>query len=250
MIYRSNLAAPNLQPYFKHVHCRPMPHSMGHDVLSDFADRPADDPVFGLYKRCGFTTHDEAAIIYNIAEQVGGRWLEIGAHTGWTSAHIANAGCQVHCLEPMYRVPEFRQRTEDNLGDADCYLDFRRSDEFFSGGISKEIYFPHDSTTKIEIEFPKWDGIFIDGDHNRPRPMEDAQNAAAHLKETGVILLHDYYGAPVREAADWLAANGFNCKVYFTPHGLACAWRGNFTPPEHRPDPMIPGWAAQLMQAA
>jgi hypothetical protein len=67
MIYRSNLEAPDLTPHFKHLVSRPMPHSFGHDVPSDWGDKADDDPVFGLYKKCGMWTHDEAAILFNVA---------------------------------------------------------------------------------------------------------------------------------------------------------------------------------------
>ncbi len=70
MIYRSNLSAPDLQTCFRHVASRPMPHSQGHDVTTHFSDKADDDPVFGIYKQCGFWTHDEAAILYNVANKI------------------------------------------------------------------------------------------------------------------------------------------------------------------------------------
>lgn len=226
MIYQSNLMAPDLQPHFKHVHSRPMPHAMGHDVLSDFADRPLDDPL-ALYKNCGFWTHDEAALLYNIAKQVGGLWLDIGAHTGWTSCHIAAAGCSVIGVDNMLPVYAFGDRFRENVAAAGV-------DVVPYPGTSAEFF------AAMDISGGKlFDGIVIDGDHDRPNPINDAINAAAHLAPNGVILFHDFIGLPVQEAVEYLMGIGFNVRVYWTPHMVACCWRGNFQPPYHQRDPGI-----------
>ena len=104
MIYRSNLTAPDLQPHFRHAVCRVMGHSQSHDVLSDFSDKTDNDPVCGPFKSCGALTHDEAAILYNIARQVGGTWLDIGGLTGWSACHMAAAGCKVYSVEDRKSV--------------------------------------------------------------------------------------------------------------------------------------------------
>lgn len=226
MIYRSNLVAPDLQPFFKYTHSRPMSHSMGHDVMSDFADRASNDQL-ALYKACGFWTVDEAAILFNIAEEVGGEWLDIGAHTGWTACHIAMAGCKVTGVEPMLPVRPFCERFLENVAAVGVEVTPypARSDEFFADvNVSDGKFF---------------DGIVIDGDHNRPRPMQDAENAASHLAPNGVILLHDFIGRPVQEAVEYLMVIGFNVHVYWTPHMIACCWRGDFIPPVHQQDPQI-----------
>lgn len=225
MIYRSNLTAPDLQPFFKHVHCRVMPHSMGHDVLSDWTDKADDDPVFGIFKRCGLWTHDEAAILYNVAKRaVFGRWLDIGSHTGWTTLHI-DAGCGLNPVgvDPMYSVPEFHARIRENLKGCDCPLFAGTSDQYFSL-LSSDIHYA---------------GVCIDGDHCSPHPLRDAQNAAKHLAKNGVIIFHDAMGAPVIEGVNWLLDNGFKCRYYYTPHLIALCWRGDFTPPDHTRDPRI-----------
>jgi hypothetical protein len=198
-----------------------MGHSMGHDVLSDFADRPAGDPLLGIYKNCGFWTHDEAAILFNIAKQVGGHWLDIGAHTGWTGAHQERAGCAVLAVDNMFAVPAFYERFRENAGED--MGDFKgTSDEFFMlRGVGP------------------FDGIVIDGDHCHPHPLRDANNAILNLEDDGVILFHDFIGKPVRDAVQFLQGHGFKCRVYWTPHMVACCWHGNFTPPDHERDPRI-----------
>jgi hypothetical protein len=233
MIYRSNLESPDLAPHFAHIHSRPMAHSNGHDVPSDWADKADDDPHFGLYKRCGFWTHDEAAILYSVVKAIGGRWLDIGAHTGWTGAHIAAAGAQAVCLEPMAAVAEFHRRYHDNMRAVPRHptmLSFR-SDEYFDLLDNQPSHcYPIDGV---------FDGVVIDGDHDRPHPLRDATNAAKHLTDRGVILLHDFIGRPVQEAVEYLLDHGFHCRAYWTPHMVACCWRGDFTPPVHLRDPQI-----------
>jgi methyltransferase family protein len=231
MIYRSNLTCPDLTPHFKHLISRPMPHSFGHDVPSDWGDKADDDPVFGIYKRCGMWTHDEAAILYSVARSVGGRWFDVGSHTGWTSAHLRVAGVRmVAMVDPLYttgyRGGRFGQRTFDNMATmgATWYLCDETSLAFFA---------------RVE-EHDHADGVCIDGDHEPGKPLEDATNAAKHLAEPGVIIFHDFIGRPVREAVEYLMAQGFHCRVYKTPHMVACCWRGDFVPPDHVPDPNLP----------
>lgn len=231
MIYRSNLSAPDLQPHFRNVECRPMSHSMGHSILSDFLDRPKSDPVFGLYKNCGFWTHDEAAILYECASRVSGDWLDIGAHTGWTAMHAAAAGRFVVAVDNMFAVRDFLGRFDQNTAAARFnILPFHgTSNEFFAGfRLARE-----------KGEMRSFGGVVIDGDHERPCPLQDAMNAAEALSQDGVILFHDFIGCPVQEGVRWLMDQGFRCRPYWTPHMVACCWRGEFFPPDHMRDAKI-----------
>lgn len=225
MIYRSNLTAPDLAPQFKHAVSRPLPYSLGHDVLSDWSDRPADDPIFGLYKGCGFLTHDEAAILYQTAKRTGGQWVDIGCHTGWTASHEVAAGCKVTAVDNMFCVAEFATRFAANTHA------FRLS--ILIASASSDDYF-----AKISDQFT-YDGFMIDGNHDAPCPLFDAQNSLAHLKETGVIVFHDFWGRPIRQAVEFLIGAGLKCRIYDTPAGMAVCWRGDFTPVDHIPDPAI-----------
>lgn len=206
-----------------------MPHSMGQPVLSDWADKPDDDPVFGLYKVCGFLNRDEAAILYQCAKQLGGYWLDIGAHTGWTTLHIAAGGCMVDAVEPMFANEVFRSRAIENIKRAGQGVRIRMYPQ-----ISRDFFRVNDSSTH------EYDGVLIDGDHSWEHPLYDAVQSYKHLAETGVILLHDFIGGPVREAVKYLKAEGMKCRVYWSSSQLlACCWRGNFTPPDYTPDPSI-----------
>lgn len=247
--YLSNLSAPDLRRYFKHLHWRKMGHSMGHLVASDWADKADDDPVFGLYKKCGLWTRDEAAILWNCAHMTPSKWLDIGCHTGWTSAYIA-AGCggiadwwRVECVDPLFYPCMVRD------GDASPFMErfalnaraCQMSDWWSANGYTSAEFFNQAKEGLV------WNGICIDGDHEPGKPLEDAQNAVKHLSETGVILLHDGIGAPVREAVTWLMNNGFKARCYWTPHIVFCCWRGDFSPVDHVGDPRI-NWVPHIQQ--
>lgn len=227
MIYRSNLTCPDLTPNFKRLVSRPMGHSFGHDVPSDWGDKADDDPAFGIWKRCGLWTHDEAAILYNVAKSDGkfAHWADIGAHTGWTTAHLAAAATgrgNIDAVDPMLRLQVWTERFEENLDqwwDSIAAVHYLRSDEYFQ-------------ITNLGT----FDGVCIDGCHEDGQPQRDARNAATHLAPTGVIMLHDGVGRPVQDAVVWLMGQGFKARAYFTPHLVFCCWRGDFTPPDHVPD--------------
>lgn len=229
MIYRSNLTCPDLTPHFKHLVSRPMGHSFGHDVPSDWGDKAVDDPVFGLYKNCGMWTHDEAAILYSVA-QLAGRacktWvaLDIGAHTGWTSTHVARAGHLVDAVDPMLAVNEFADRFCENT---------------FDESPEPRMWSMRSSQYLEQCREMPYNLVCIDGDHSEGKPLEDAKGAVRHLAETGVIMLHDGTGRPVQEAVEWLMTQGFKARAYFTPHLCFCCWRGDFVPPDHEPDPEV-----------
>ena len=230
------MPAPDLRPQFQHVTWRPMAHSFGVDVGSDWDDKAEDDPVFGIFKQCGFWTLDEAAILYECAQRHPGFWLDIGGHTGWTAAHILqSAECDVTLVDPMYANPEFKQRAKDNLAgiDPERYaLQAAPSTTFFANWIAADLRF---------------DGVVIDGDHDRAHVLNDARNSVDHMQPTGLILLHDAVGAPVQDAVQVLQEAGFNIRVYLTPHVVTCCWLSDFTPPDYEPDPAVAEQVSALL---
>lgn len=225
MIFKSNIEGPNLRPYFKLLD--PPMTMQHHDVPSDpdFVDPPA-----------GFWTDDEAAILYTVAKQVGGTWVDIGARFGWTAAHMLEAGCHVILVEPEYRAQQkFLNRAADNLAK------FRGMEfsawEWWPAMCESREWF---RLGALPGEEPKlYDGFVIDGNHNDPEPLNDAKGALEHLKPEGVILFHDFIGDPVQNAVTFLMDQGFKAKVYWTPNLVAVCWRGRFVPPHHVGDPAI-----------
>lgn len=229
MDYLSNLGltAPDLRPQFPHMWGRVMGHSFGHTVYSDWADKPSHDPIWQQFKECGFWTRDEAAILYHVAKQFPGRWLDIGSHTGWTAAHILAAGASdVYGVDPAYNMVGFTERAQAQAPHLiPCPF---TSHKFFSNTLHR----------------PGFSGIVIDGSHEDDEPFRDAVKAASRLATLGVILFHDFVGKPVQDAVEYLIARrGFTCRLYLTPHVVAVCYRhfhgepeGGFIPPIHLPE--------------
>lgn len=214
MKFQSNLPCPDLSHHFKLL-SKPRHFSVGHDVPSD--------PDFA--PDCCFFTSDEAAILYNVASQIGGDWVDIGSRTGWTAAHLMVAGCRVVAVDPEYRNLTFLRRTQENLRNIDGFYltvcetaaDFLRS--------RKETF----------------DGFVIDGNHDSPEPLNDARGCLAISNSDCVMVFHDLRGQPIRDAVDFLSKQGFSVKEYLTPNGVAVCWHGypEFEAPFHVPDPAL-----------
>jgi hypothetical protein len=229
------LTMPDLRSHFRHLHWRVMPQSFGVEVASDWADKSADDPIFGQFKNCGLWTMGEAAILFNVAKEISGQWLDVGSHTGWTTRHLMAAGLHpVHMIEPMYAVPEFLQRMYSSTQAFTNVPLPMYSDDFWESFAGFGLN--GDGSRAFSNTFT---GVCIDGCHEDGQPQRDAANAAKHLADTGVIIFHDGVGRPVREAAQYLMSIGFKCRAYFTPYLVLCCWRGDFTPPDHEPDPVV-----------
>jgi len=214
MIYRSNLRCPDLEPAFAHAVSEP--YGCGHDVMHDRDFQPG----------CGFMSHDEAAILYRIAKAVGGDWIEIGTHTGWSAAHVALGASSVAGIDPELRKPDFWSRADENLTAAGVRERIQlwpmTSAEYFAGYVNGHV-----------------DGAVIDGDHTAPNPLQDAQRALKALKPRGAVVFHDCVGQPVWDGVQFLIDGGFRFHVYSTPQMLTVCWRGDVEMPFHVPDPAI-----------
>lgn len=234
------MSAPDLRTNFPHMVWRPMPHSRGVLIGSDFTDYPDDHPVLGLYKNCGSVALEEAGILYECALRSSRNhpWLEIGSYVGFSTSYIAAADRSVVAVDNMFPIPEFLSRFMENTKpfESEILVRAERSDEFFA--------------TLDEYSAMNWRlaGAFIDGDHNRPRPMEDALNCARYAANNAVLVFHDALGHPVQEAVLALIAAGWKFKWRDTVHGMAICYRGSFVPPDFTPDPSI-DWAAVRLQS-
>ncbi len=224
MIFRSNLTAPDLDYKFRMKN--PALTMNGHAVPSD----PQYEPG------CGFMTHDEAAILYHIAKRKPGTWVDIGSRLGWTAAHIIAAGegkgNTVYSVDPAYQVEEFAALAQSQC--PEMIMQATTSHHFLNGTHYEDFF----------------DGFVIDGDHDFPTPMLDAIAADKRAKPDAVIVLHDFMGRPIQDAVVYLMAMGWNCRIYDTPNGMACCWRGEgFKPPHHVPDNRI-AWDSIRRQMA
>ena len=214
MIYRSNLRCPDLEPAF--IHTFRTVGGCNHDALHD------ED----FDRGCGYMHHDEAAILYHIARAVGGDWVEIGTHTGWSAAHVALGANSVAGLDPSLRGAGFWARANENLTAA---------------GVRERVaLWPMTSAEYFaEYAISRVDGVVIDGNHTAPNPLEDARMALKVLKPRGAVVFHDCVGQPVFDAVQFLLAAGFKFRAYNTPQMLTVCWRGDIEMPVHVPDPAV-----------
>ena len=227
MITVEGLEMPDLRPYFKHYNWRVMPHSQGQLVGSDWSDKAPGDPFWDTQKNCGSWTMGEAAILYNVARLVRGRWLDIGGHTGWTAAHLLAAGCTVTAVDPEYSRGDFEQRACENLAE-------------WTGWGAMPVLWSGLSQDFFERDQALFSGIVIDGDHSAPAPLLDAVFARMRVLATGVILFHDARGEPIKQGIRHVVRfRGWHVRLYQTPHGVALCYQDGFTPPEHVPGPKI-----------
>ncbi len=178
----------------------------------------------------GFLSRDEAHIVYNTAlAHPGYRALEIGCWLGWSACHIALAGVELDVIDPLLGGPIGFGNVMISLQGAGVYDRVR-----LVPGSSPEM------TLRLAgLEKRSWGLIFIDGNHDRPGPLQDAM--AAHLIATpdAVVLFHDLASPEVAEGLDYLRREGWNTMVYQTMQIMGVAWRGAARPVGHIPDPTI-----------
>jgi predicted O-methyltransferase YrrM len=165
----------------------------------------------------------EVAILSAVAASCRGVWCELGSHTGWSAAHVAAAGNVVVAVDPEFTANRaMLERAQGNW--YRCGL----RGVMIPAGVRSREYF-------AGSDVPNFDGIVIDGDHTAPEPLLDAQQALAALypaPRPGVIVLHDYRGQPVKDAVEWLRAQGMRVQTYDTMNGLAVCWRGEVAVPQ------------------
>lgn len=243
---------PDLTSHFKHATELEHDNCVKHQVLGDKS----------LFEGCGYATHDEASLIYQLAMLNKGLWLEIGAHTGWTTAHMALPGNRVISVEP-----EFKRAMYNRTNDANAF--FSRYIENVGSVIGIEnIVISSAQMIEDDLTHPlrsfvyplgelSWDclpklaerlnkrvtGAFIDGEHVPPFPIVDAMLVAPFLGENSLVVFHDAIGSPVVAGVHWLVnwmqQNGrSNVQVrrYMTPQFLTVVTCGTVQVPEHQPD--------------
>ncbi|MFS8799137.1 class I SAM-dependent methyltransferase, partial [Synechococcus sp. R60.3] len=152
-----------------------------------------------------------------------------GCWLGWSTAHLAAGGVILDVVDPALADPQI-------YGSADQSLR--------SAGVRSNVnLYPGYSPEKVEEiaqqEDRRWSLIFIDGNHDSPAPLQDAQVAERYAAEDALILFHDLASPDVAEGLNYLRDRGWNTMIYQTMQIMGVAWRGNVRPVEHIPDPAV-----------
>lgn len=184
----------------------------------------------------GFLNRDEAVLLHNIARRFAGRdALEIGSWLGWSTCHLALAGVAVDAIDPAHDDPEIRAVVEATL--AACGVADR---VHLAGGRSP------DAVARLASGRGRpWSLFFVDGDHERPGPADDALACLPHAAEDCAFVFHDLASPAVAEGLRVLMAEGFHVLLYQTAQIMGVAWRGDVFPPAHVPDPDV-AWQIPL----
>ncbi|PPD00685.1 MAG: hypothetical protein CTY31_06280 [Hyphomicrobium sp.] len=178
----------------------------------------------------GFISTDEAAILYgNAAIFAGQAGVEIGCWRGWSSAHIITAGIQLDIIDPVLAKPEFRTELQCLVQTLDAEIQTR-----LYGYTS-----PAALRTAKALRGAPWSFAFIDGNHEKPAPFNDARAVAELMSNDALILFHDLSSPDVAEGLNILRVSGWSTMVYMTMQIMGVAWRGKVNPVTHVPDPRI-----------
>ncbi|MFT0743552.1 class I SAM-dependent methyltransferase [Synechococcus sp. RC10B2] len=176
----------------------------------------------------GFVSRDEAHILYNTALKFQGKpALEIGCWLGWSTAHLAAGGVVLDVVDPALTNPQIYESVDQSLR---------------SAGVRSNVnLYPGYSPEKVEEiaqeNDRRWSLIYIDGNHDAPAPLRDAQVAERYAAEDALVLFHDLASPDVAEGLNYLRDRGWNTMIYQTMQIMGVAWRGNVQPVEHIPDP-------------
>jgi glycosyltransferase involved in cell wall biosynthesis/predicted O-methyltransferase YrrM len=177
----------------------------------------------------GVLNRDEATLLHHLARRVsGGKVLEIGAWLGWSTCHLALAGVTVDVVDPAHDDPAFRTEVETALTQCGVMDRVR-----LHGGRSPE------TVEALATAGRRWDLVFIDGDHVAPGPIRDALACVPFLSPDGAVVFHDLASPDVAEGLRALQGLGFRVLVYQTAQLMGVAWRGDFAPVIHHPDPAV-----------
>jgi predicted O-methyltransferase YrrM len=180
----------------------------------------------------GFVSRDEAHLLYNMALKFQGRAaLEIGCWLGWSACHLALGGVKLDVVDPILAENDFRQSVTQSLSAA---------------GILHQVNLTAGSSPMAISELSgyglhkrKWSLIFIDGNHGDPGPLQDAVVCEERAEDDAMVIFHDLVSPDVARGLEFFQAMGWKTRIYQTMQIVGVAYRGNVTPLEHVPDPMV-----------
>lgn len=182
------------------------------------------------FARVGVTTWDETVLLYNYARRLGtGSVLEIGSWVGWSTVALALGSSQVTAIDPLFAG--FTQQAQS------C------KDALSRAGLTPRVRLVGDSSPaairRLSTGGARWDGFFVDGDHQGTAPLDDAMACAEVAPPDAIILFHDVIQENVGDALVRLSRDGWNCVVHCTSQFIGVATRGDMGYLRHIPDPHV-----------
>lgn len=162
-------------------------------------------------------TAGEAQILHHLARLLWAESvLEIGSYVGWTTAHLAESGAHVVCVEPFLETGGQSLNAEPSIDACERFLANMRRGRYcvtLVMGRSPEAL----ATIRVPGGF---DLAFIDGWHMDGQPRRDVQAVHSVLNQGGTIVLHDLHVPDVQSAARWLLDHGYDGLILTTPNWL------------------------------
>jgi predicted O-methyltransferase YrrM len=180
--------------------------------------------------RVGFLSRDEAQILYNNALPFAGLpALEIGCWLGWSACHLALAEVRLDVVDPLLAQPDIRHSVEGSL---------------IAAGVRERVNLvagesPQAVQRLAAASGRRWSLVFIDGNHDAPGPLQDAEACEALAADDALVLFHDLASPDVAKGLDHFRRKGWQTRIYDTMQIMGVAWRGAARPIAHQPDPAV-----------
>jgi predicted O-methyltransferase YrrM len=197
-----------------------------HPGLSGNTDTHYQDREIGGAVCC---TPSEAMLMHHAARLCDpAAALEIGSYVGWSSAHIASAlsRCRLTCIDPFLEVD-----TDDGSKSGRAsHAHARFLQNMQRAGVADRIELVRELSPDILPSVAPdagWDFIFVDGWHLHGQPLRDVSGVLQHAAAGAVILLHDLWIVPVRDAFLHLVNTGWDFHIFDTSNYLTVLWRGD-----------------------
>jgi predicted O-methyltransferase YrrM len=184
----------------------------------------------------GCCTPSEAMLMYHAARLCSpASALEIGSYVGWSTAHIAHGLPRggLTCVDPFTEVG-----THADAGPALAKERFLQNMQ--RAAVAEKLRLVSECSPDIIPSIAPdggWDFIFIDGWHFHGQPLRDVIGVLPHAAPMAVILLHDVWMVPVRDALLHLVARGWSFHVFDTSNYLTILWQAE-----------PPAWLDELRQ--
>ncbi|MEO1650152.1 MAG: TylF/MycF/NovP-related O-methyltransferase [Pseudomonadota bacterium] len=178
----------------------------------------------------GTLSVDEAVLLYNLAKPFSGHaGLEVGAHVGWSTAHIAAAGVRLDTVDPFFSNTRHFKGVRERLAPWEENPGIR-----YWAGFSPSIL-----DAVAASRGAPWSFIFIDGDHDGDAPRLDALAASQFAADDAIIVFHDLTSPHVADGLKALQDDGWDVQIFDTMQIVGVAYRGAVELPTHQSDPNL-----------